>query len=274
MLIRLLSSFLRPYRTALLLVVALQLAGTMASLYLPSLNADIIDHGIARGDTGYILRTGGWMLLVTLIQVLCSIAAVYHGSRIAMGFGRDVRGAMFHRVGEFSAREVNRFGAPSLITRNTNDVQQVQMLVLMTCTMLVAAPIMCVGGVVMALREDVGLSWLMAVCVPVLVAGDRRGDRADGAAVPGHADPHRRGQPDPARADHRHPGGAGVRPGAAGDPAVRGRERRADRRRHPGRPAAGADLPDRHAGAERVQRGRALVRRRAGGRRAPCRSAR
>jgi len=168
-LIRLLSSFVQPYRAALLLVVALQLAGTMASLYLPSLNADIIDQGIARGDSAYILRTGGWMLLVTLIQVLCSVVAVYHGSRIAMGFGRDVRTAVFHRVGAFSARELNRFGAPSLITRNTNDVQQLQMLVLTTCTMLVAAPIMCVGGVVMALREDPGLSWLMAVCVPVLV---------------------------------------------------------------------------------------------------------
>jgi ATP-binding cassette subfamily B protein len=168
-LIRLLSSFVQPYRAALLLVLALQLAGTMASLYLPSLNADIIDQGIARGDSAYILRTGGWMLLVTLIQVLCSVVAVYHGSRIAMAFGRDVRTAVFHRVGAFSARELNRFGAPSLITRNTNDVQQLQMLVLTTCTMLVAAPIMCVGGVVMALREDPGLSWLMAVCVPVLV---------------------------------------------------------------------------------------------------------
>jgi ATP-binding cassette subfamily B protein len=168
-LIRLLRSTLRPFRTLLTLVVLLQLAGTMASLYLPSLNADIIDQGIARGDTGYILRTGGWMLAVSLIQVVCSIAAVYYGSRTAMGFGRAVRGAIFHRVGGFSAREVNRFGAPSLITRNTNDVQQVQMLVLLTCTMLVSAPIMCVGGVVMALREDVGLSWLMAVCVPVLV---------------------------------------------------------------------------------------------------------
>ena len=169
MLISLLRSTLRPFRPLLTLVVLLQLAGTMASLYLPSLNADIIDQGIARGDTGYILRTGGWMLAVSLIQVLCSIAAVYYGSRTAMGFGRDVRDAIFHRVGGFSAREVNRFGAPSLITRTTNDVQQVQMLVLLTCTMLVSAPIMCVGGVAMALREDVGLSWLMAVCVPVLV---------------------------------------------------------------------------------------------------------
>jgi ATP-binding cassette subfamily B multidrug efflux pump len=169
MLIRLLREHLRPYRTALGTIVVLQLLGTMASLYLPSLNADIIDQGIARGDTGYILGTGGWMLLVTLVQIVCSIAAVYVGARTAMGFGRDVRAALFHRVGEFSVREVNQFGAPSLITRGTNDVQQVQMLVLLSSTMLVTAPIMCFGGVIMALQEDVQLSWLMLVCVPVLV---------------------------------------------------------------------------------------------------------
>jgi ATP-binding cassette subfamily B multidrug efflux pump len=168
-LVRLLRMHLQPYGRPLAAVVALQLVGTMASLYLPSLNADIIDNGIARGDTGYIMATGGWMLAVTLLQVVCSVAAVYFGARTAMGFGRDVRSAVFHRVGEFSARELNRFGAPSLITRNTNDVQQVQMLVLVSCTMLVSAPIMCVGGVAMALQEDVGLSWLMAVCVPVLI---------------------------------------------------------------------------------------------------------
>jgi ATP-binding cassette subfamily B protein len=138
-------------------------------LYLPRLNADIIDNGIARGNTGYIVSTGGWMLTVTLLQIVCSVGAVWFGARTAMGFGRDLRAAVFHRVGEFSAREVNRFGAPSLITRNTNDVQQVQMLVLLSCTMLVSAPIMCVGGVVMALNEDVGLSWLLVVSVPVLV---------------------------------------------------------------------------------------------------------
>ncbi len=169
MLIRLLRAHLRPYARPLLLVVVLQLLGTMASLYLPSLNADIIDLGIARGDTGYIMAVGGWMLLVTLVQIICSVAAVYLGARTAMGFGRDVRGALFHRVGEFSVREVNHFGAPSLITRGTNDVQQVQMLVLLSCTMLVTAPIMCFGGVVMALQEDVALSWLVLVCVPVLV---------------------------------------------------------------------------------------------------------
>ncbi|MGI5146242.1 ABC transporter ATP-binding protein [Plantactinospora sp. CA-294935] len=169
MLTRLLRTYLRPYGRPLTAVVLLQLVGTMASLYLPSLNADIIDKGIAQGDTGYIVSTGGWMLLVTLAQIACSIAAVYFGARTAMSFGRDVRGAIFHRVMGFSGREVGQFGAPSLITRTTNDVQQVQMLVVVTCTMLVAAPITLFGGVIMALREDVGLSWLMLVCVPVLV---------------------------------------------------------------------------------------------------------
>jgi ATP-binding cassette, subfamily B, multidrug efflux pump len=168
MLIRLLRTFLRPYARPLAAVVLLQLVGTMASLYLPSLNADIIDNGIAKGDTGYIVETGGWMLLVTVVQIACSIAAVYFGARTAMSAGRDIRAAVFQRVGQFSAREVAQFGAPSLITRNTNDVQQVQMLVVMTCTMLVMAPIMCVGGVIMALREDLGLSWLMVVSVPTL----------------------------------------------------------------------------------------------------------
>lgn len=164
-----LTSYLRPYARPLTAVVLLQLVGTMASLYLPSLNADIIDRGIALGDTDYIMRTGGWMVLVTAIQIACSIVAVYFGARTAMSFGRDLRSAVFHRVGAFSAREVAQFGAPSLITRTTNDVQQVQMLVLLACTMFVAAPIMCVGGVIMALQEDVGLSWLMVVSVPVMV---------------------------------------------------------------------------------------------------------
>ncbi len=169
MLMRLVRSYLRPYVRPLTAVVALQLVGTMASLYLPSLNADIIDKGIARGDTGYIVRIGGWMLLVSGVQIACSIVAVYFGARTAMSFGRDVRAALFRQVGELSGREVARFGAPSLITRNTNDVQQVQMLVVLTCTIMVAAPIMCIGGVIMALRQDVGLSWLMLLSVPVLV---------------------------------------------------------------------------------------------------------
>jgi ATP-binding cassette, subfamily B, multidrug efflux pump len=168
-LIRLLRSQLRPYRRPLLAVGVLQLVSTIASLYLPRLNADIIDNGIARSDTGYIVRTGGWMLAVTVIQMACSISAVWFGARTAMAFGRDVRQSVFGRVGTFSAQEMAGFGAPSLITRTTNDVQQVQMLVLMSCTLLVGAPIMCVGGIIFALREDVGLAWLMLVCVPALL---------------------------------------------------------------------------------------------------------
>jgi ATP-binding cassette subfamily B protein len=173
MLLRILRRFLAPYRGPITAIVALQFVGTMASLYLPTLNADIIDNGVAQGDTGYIVRTGGVMLGVAFVQIACSVAAVYVGARTAMCFGRDLRAAIFHRIGSFSSREVGRFGAPSLITRNTNDVQQVQMLVLMSATMMVAAPIMMVGGVLMAMRQDLGLSWLLAVCVPLLflVAG-------------------------------------------------------------------------------------------------------
>jgi ATP-binding cassette subfamily B protein len=165
---RLLRDYLRPYRGWLLAVIVLQLFGTIASLYLPNLNANIVDNGIARGDTGYILREGGWMLLISLAQIVCAVAATYYGSRIAMGMGRDLRGSIFRRVSEFSGREVARFGAPSLITRDTNDVQQIQTLVAMTATMMITAPIMCVGGIIMAVREDVGLSWLMGVSVPLL----------------------------------------------------------------------------------------------------------
>src|ERR1700730_3987119 len=110
MLIKLLRTYLRPYTNALIAVVALQLVSTMANLYLPSLNADIVDKGVARGDTGYIVSTGGWMLAVTFVQIVCSIAAVYFGARAAMGFGRDVRSAIFHKVTTFSAREVAQFG--------------------------------------------------------------------------------------------------------------------------------------------------------------------
>ena len=170
MLITLLRRYLKPYKAALIAVVVLQFFGTLAALYLPSLNADIIDNGVAKADTGYILRVGAIMLAITFVQVVCSIAAVYFGSRSAMGFGRDTRAAIFHHVGSFSAREMTRFGAPTLITRTTNDVQQVQMLVLLTCTMMVAAPIMCVGGIVMALRQDIGLAWLIVVSVTVLVS--------------------------------------------------------------------------------------------------------
>ena len=168
MLIEILRRYLKPYKREIAIIVGLQLIGTLAALTLPSLNADIIDNGVLRGDTAYILRMGGWMLAVSLVQVVVTIIAVYFGARTAMAFGRDVRSAFFRRVIEFSGREMARFGAPSLLTRNTNDVQQIQMLVLMTFTMLVTAPIMMVGGVFMALREDVGLSWLILALVPIL----------------------------------------------------------------------------------------------------------
>jgi ATP-binding cassette subfamily B multidrug efflux pump len=167
-LVRLLTDRLRPYRNWLLVVVLFQLMGTIAALYLPTLNADIIDNGVVKGDTDYILRTGAMMLGISVGQIACSVVAVYFGARTAMGFGRDVRRALFHRIGGFSAREVAQFGAPSLITRTTNDVQQVQMLVMMTATMMVAAPIMAVGGVIMAIHTDLGLSWLLVVSVPLL----------------------------------------------------------------------------------------------------------
>ena len=168
MLIRLIREHLRPYKQQLAIVVGLQFVGTMVMLYLPVLNADIIDKGIVHGDTGYILRRGGLMLAVSLLQVLCSVTAVWFSARTAMAFGRDLRAGIFHRVGGFSAREVQQFGAPSLITRETNDVQQVQMLVLMGGTLMVSAPIMMVGGVVMAVHVNAGLSWLVVAVVPVL----------------------------------------------------------------------------------------------------------
>ncbi len=168
MLLRVLREFLAPYRRWLAAIVAFQLLSTGAMLYLPALNADIIDEGVAAGDTGAIVRLGVLMLGVTAVQMLCSIAAVWFSARTAMAFGRDLRAALFGKVGSFSAYEMGRFGAPSLITRTTNDVQQVQMLALMTCTMAVAVPIMMVGAVVMAMRQDLQLSWLLAVVIPAL----------------------------------------------------------------------------------------------------------
>ncbi len=169
MLKKLLWDFLGGYRRPLLAVAGLTFIQTMATLLLPALNADIIDKGIATGDTAYIWRLGGLMLVITLVQVLFAIGAVYYGARVAMAFGRDVRGALFHQVTGYSTQEVGMFGAPSLITRITNDVTQVQMLVLMSCTLLVAAPITIVGGVILAVREDAPLSMLLLVSVPVLV---------------------------------------------------------------------------------------------------------
>jgi ATP-binding cassette, subfamily B, multidrug efflux pump len=167
-LIRLLRDYLQPYRKPLAAVILLQLVQTLATLYLPTLNADIIDNGVITGNTGYIIHTGGIMLVVALVQIVCATGAVYFGARTAMAVGRDLRQAIFSRVMAFSAREVGRFGTPSLITRTTNDVQQVQMLTLMTFTMMVSAPIMCVGGIVLALNQNVKLSSLLLVAVPLL----------------------------------------------------------------------------------------------------------
>ncbi|MFE4307375.1 ABC transporter ATP-binding protein [Streptomyces sp. NPDC056891] len=168
MLIRLLRTHLGPYRKPIGLLVLLQLLQTSASLYLPTLNADIIDNGVVEGDTGYILRFGALMVGVSVVQVVCNIGAVFYGARTASALGRDVRAAVFDRVQSFSARELGNFGAPSLITRTTNDVQQIQMLVLMAFTLMVSAPIMCVGGIVMALGQDVPLSGVLLAVVPVL----------------------------------------------------------------------------------------------------------
>ena len=168
MLIRLIRAYALRYRYQIATVVLLQLVATGAMLYLPTLNADIIDNGVARGDTGYIVRIGGVMLLVSVLQVACSVIAGYFGSRAALGAGRDMRHDLLHRVNTFSAREVGQFGAPSLITRTTNDVQQVQMLCVMSIAILVMAPIMCVGGIIMGIYVAPGLSWLIVVAVPVL----------------------------------------------------------------------------------------------------------
>lgn len=167
-LLTLIRNHLRPYWGAIAAIVALQFVGTVAALYLPTLNADIIDDGVVTGDIPLILRVGAVMLVVSLVQIGVTIGAVRIGARVAMAMGRDMRSSVFDTVLRFSQREVNHFGAPSLITRTTNDVQQVQMLVMVSFTMLVTAPIMMIGGVILAVRLDPGMSWLVAVAVPVL----------------------------------------------------------------------------------------------------------
>ncbi|TQK19148.1 ATP-binding cassette subfamily B protein [Microbacterium sp. SLBN-154] len=169
MLGKLLARYLRPGWALIIAVVVFQLAQSIASLLLPTLNADIIDNGVVTGDIPYIWSTGAVMLGISLVQIVCAIVAVYFGSRLAMGVGRQMRADLFHRVVAFSQREVGHFGAASLITRNTNDVQQVQMLVQVSATLMVSAPILAVGGVVLAISQDVGLSWLMAVSIPALL---------------------------------------------------------------------------------------------------------
>lgn len=169
MLLKILRKYLQQYWPMLVAVGVFQLAQSLASLYLPSLNADIVDNGIAKGDIPYIFTVGAVMLGITLLQIVCAITAVYFGAKVAMSLGRDLRTGIFHTVSEFSEREVAQFGAPSLITRTTNDVQQVQMVTLMSLTLFISAPMLAIGGVIMALQQDVGLSWLMAVSIPVLL---------------------------------------------------------------------------------------------------------
>jgi len=168
MLKELLSTVLAKYKRYIWIVVAFQAVQSIAGLYLPTVNADIIDNGVVKNDLPYIWQMGGVMLAVTIVQITFSIGAVYYGSKVAMGFGRDVRRSLFHQVNDFSSREVAQFGAPSLITRITNDVQQVQMLVLMTCTLLLAAPFTTVGGVLLAMQQDLGLSRILVVAMPIL----------------------------------------------------------------------------------------------------------
>jgi ATP-binding cassette subfamily B protein len=166
---RLLAVYLRPYRRRIALVMLLVAVQAIGNLYLPSLNADIINNGVVPGDTDYILRTGAFMLLVTLLLGVCSVVGVYFGAMTAMAVGRDVRSALFRKVMEFSQQETNHFGTPTLITRNTNDVTQVQMVLVMAFNVMIMAPIMCVGGVIMAVREDVPLSGILVVVIPVIV---------------------------------------------------------------------------------------------------------
>ena len=171
MIIRLLRMFVGRYRRPLIAVIVLQSLQSLATLYLPTLTADIIDKGVITGNSGYIWSTGGTMVIITIFQVICATGAVYFGAKIAAGFGRDVRAGIFHQVTGYSAREVSDFGAPSLITRITNDVQQVQMFVLMSCTLLLAAPVTAIGGIILAIRQDVNLSWIITVSIPVMITG-------------------------------------------------------------------------------------------------------
>jgi ATP-binding cassette subfamily B protein len=167
--IKLLRRYLAPYRWSLTIILILVVIQSLANLYLPNLNADIINNGVIKGDTGYIARTGAFMLAVTGLLGVCAVVAAYFGARTAMALGRDVRDAVFTSVMGFSQRETNLFGTASLITRNTNDVQQVQMVLVMAFSVMIAAPIMCVGGIIMALREDVPLSGLLVVIIPLVL---------------------------------------------------------------------------------------------------------
>ncbi|MCA0337788.1 MAG: ABC transporter ATP-binding protein/permease [Actinobacteria bacterium] len=168
MLWKLIRSHLGPYAGAVTAVVVLQLVATITSLYLPSLNGQIIDEGVAKGDTGFILRAGAIMLGVSLVNIVATVGVARNAAATSASVARDLRSEVFERVGTFSAQEVSRFGAPTLISRNTNDVQQVQIVLNMGLMFMSSIPVMMIGGIIMALREDVGLSWLVAVAVPLL----------------------------------------------------------------------------------------------------------
>ena len=168
MLTSLLRAFLRPYRRPITILVVLLVAQTVGNLYLPNLNADIINNGVITGKLHYILSTGLVMIAITVLVGICAVVAVYFASRIGMGAGADIREAVFTRVQSFSARDMNRFGTASLITRNTNDIQQIQLFLQMALTMMVIAPIMCVGGIILAIHEGAQLSTLLLVAVPVM----------------------------------------------------------------------------------------------------------
>jgi ABC-type multidrug transport system fused ATPase/permease subunit len=172
MLLALLRQYIQPYRRLVAVLMTLQLISNLASLLLPTVNAAIIDEGVAKGDTTAIVRLGMVMLGITALQVLCSVGAVYFGSRTGMGFGRDLRAAMFEHVTTFSERETARFGAPTLLTRSTNDVRQIQYLVQIAGTVLVTAPIMCLGGIFMAVNQEAALTWLLLVSVPIMAVAN------------------------------------------------------------------------------------------------------
>ncbi|HWT34517.1 MAG TPA: ABC transporter ATP-binding protein [Microbacterium sp.] len=169
MLGKLLWRYGKPYGRLIAAVLVFQFASALASLYLPSLNAKIIDDGLSQGDVGYIWRTGSLMLAISFGQIVASVIATFFAARVAMRVGRDIRNDVFARVSGFSEREVTTFGPGSLITRNTNDVQQVQMLAMMSATFLVNAPLLAIGGIVLALQQSLSLAWIIAVAVPALL---------------------------------------------------------------------------------------------------------
>ena len=271
--IALLRTYLRPYRAALALVVALLTVQALATLYLPALNGDIINNGVAKGDTTYILTTGALMLGISAVVVVASIIAVYWGSKTGMAFGRDVRGAIFRKVESFSQAELNRFGTPSLITRNTNDVQQVQMTVLIGLNMMIIAPILAVGGIILALRQDVPLAGILVVILPIMafIVGSLMY-----RALPLFQAVQRQGRPD----QPGHPRGAERRPGhprvRADQPrggAVRGREPGPDRDVPAGQPPVRGDAPAADGDLQPLLGRDPVVRQHPGRRAARCRSA-